>query len=96
MPLLYKAFAAEKLDDKGQTLLPGCPGMKKLNPGDKVELRLADGSAVETSVVTTRILSLDDSAASRLRAKPGFYSAVVVPSDVDVRGVALGVEVHTA
>lgn len=96
MRLLYQAYACEKMDDEGRLLLPGYPaqtGTRLLQAGDKIQVELADGTLLHSTVVKTQMLSFADSAASRLRVTPGFYYAIKVPNDFDAPGVELGAKV---
>lgn len=78
-------------------LLPGYeakPGMRNLQPGEKLWVELADGSRRDTVVVKTQLATFSDSAQGRfLRAAPGFYMAVIVPNDFDAPGIELGAKV---
>src|SRR5260370_37910388 len=97
MNLLYQAYACEKMDEDGRVLLPGHPaepGMRRLQPEEKIQVELADGTLLCTTVVKTQFFNFADQAASRVRAKPGFYCAIEVPSDFDVPGVELGAKVY--
>ena len=96
MHLLYKTYACEKMDNEGRALLPGYPvhpDMRRLQAGEKIQVELADGTLLQTTVIKTRMMSFTDSAASRLRAKPGFYCAITVPNDFDAPGIELGAKV---
>jgi hypothetical protein len=97
MQLLYKAYACEPLDGDGKVLLPGYPAVpngRRLQPGDKIQVELADGTRLHTTVVKTQFMSFEDEAASRLRASPGFYCAIRVSSDFDAPGIELGAAVY--
>lgn len=97
MQLLYKSYACEKIDENGKVLLPGypaLPGGRRLQPGDKIQVELADGTFLQTVVVNTQIMSFTESAASRLRATPGFYYAIKVPGDFDAPGIELGANIY--
>lgn len=97
MRFLYKAFAFEDSGDDTKVLMPGYPvsgNSKQPQPGDPLHVELADGTRLQTKVVATQHLSFTESAATRLRARPGFYCAVTVPRDFDVPGVELGVQVY--
>ena len=97
MQLLYKAYACEKMDQEGKVLLPGYPAhpeTRRLQPGDKIQVELVDGTFLQTVVVKTEIIDCAESAASRLRAAPVFYCAVKVPSDFDAPGIELGANVY--
>jgi len=98
MQLLYKSYACEKMDEEGNVLLPGYaaqPDMRRLQPGEKIQVELADGTFLQTVVVSTQFMTFSESAQSKfLRAAPGFYCAVKVPSDFDAPGIELGANVY--
>lgn len=97
MQIIYKAYACEQIDGEGKVLLPGFPAMsagRQLQPGDKLQLELADGTRLRTTVVNAQFMSFEESAVSRLRAAPGIYCAVRVPGDFDAPGIELGASVY--
>lgn len=98
MLLLYKAFACEDIDGK-KLLLPGCPAhpdMRRLQPGDKIKVELADGTSLETTARGNQPLLFDESLILKLklRVSPNFYIAIEVPSDFSVPGIELGANVY--
>jgi hypothetical protein len=97
MRLLYKAYACENDDDGNSILLPGFPmqgDTKQVKPGELLHVELADGTRLQTAVVATQYLTFEESAAERLRTKPGFYCAIKVPRSFSLPGIALGVDIY--
>ena len=95
MHLLYKAYACEVIG-QNKVLLPGIPvqfDMLRPKPGDKIELKLANGSRRQTTVVGTKYLDLDESTALPLRTKPGYYCAIQVPDDFSPPSIELGAKI---
>jgi len=77
MQLLYTAYGCENIGE-GKFLLPGIPAeadTKGLQKGCKIQVELADGTSLPTTVVNTLFFDLDESVMTRLnvRAEPGFY-----------------------
>ena len=69
--------------------------MRRLRPGDKIQVELADGTLLQTVTVDTQFMNFTKSAQSQfLRTAPDFYCAVKVPSDFDARGIELGAKVY--
>jgi len=97
MQLLFKAYACEKVDEDGKLLLPGYPArpdMRRLQPGERIHVELADGTFLQTMLVKTEVMTFSESAQSKfLRAAPGIYWAVKVPIGFDAPGIELGAKV---
>ena len=97
MRLLYRAYACENRDDAGKILLPGYlvpTTARRLQPGETLHIELVDGTRLQTRVLKTQNVAFDESTAERLRTKPGFHCAVIVPDDFDPPGIALGADVY--
>ncbi len=98
MQLLYRAFACEDIDGN-KLLLPGYPAhpdMSRLKPGDIIKVELADGTLLQTTVQGTQLFTFNESMIMnlKLRVGPGFYMAVVVPSNFSAPGIELGANVY--
>ena len=101
MKLLYTAYALEKVsEDGGKYLLPGFPtgpNTRQIVPNETVRLELADGTVFETKAIRGAYVHLDDSfeMTKRLHQKTGgFHTLVVVPEDLDIPAIELGVKVY--
>ncbi|MGA2788295.1 MAG: hypothetical protein ABSF60_12285 [Verrucomicrobiota bacterium] len=95
MHLLYKAYACVVIGDS-KVLLPGAPvqfDMLRPKSGDKIELELADGTCLQTTVMGTKCFDFDESTVLPLRTKPGYYCAIQVPDDLSPPGIELGAKV---
>jgi len=97
MQLLYKAYACEEIEGC-KYLLPGYPaesGTKTVQAGDAIQVELADGTFLKTTVVNIKPVSLTEAVMTKLnvRTKPGFYYSIQVPDDFSPEAVNLGVKV---
>jgi len=97
MKLLYTTSCCEVLPGIGKVLLPGSPvtdNMIRVQKGDTIHIKLADGSCLKTLAEKQQIVDLDTSESSQAQVKSGLYAAVVVSDEFSAKGLEQGAEVY--
>ena len=99
MTFLYESFeCADFGDPDGNALFPGrlfVAGLKQLQAGDSICIKLISGKVVEARVVKDTFVELDATAAEQCRAKSeGMHSVIFINKDIVLPGIELGAGVY--
>lgn len=99
MQFLYKAYACDEIGN-GKFLLPGYAvgsEMKRIPPKSEIEVELADGTRLKTTIVDSKVMSFDETVFRRFPGKvqqAPFYQAIQVPDEFSAEGIGLGANIY--